>query len=126
MNYGDEAFTGMMYAKVLSVLLVNSLGYDVLFQDLDVVWYKHPLDFFGGEIKAYADRDIILQDDGSRSPRFSPSFANSGFYFVRNNARTRYLFVSMLYSMGLVLESGSHQKVLIALMNEHSSNYGLD
>jgi len=31
-RYGDRAFTQMMYAKVVTVQLINRLGYDVLFQ----------------------------------------------------------------------------------------------
>ena len=115
----------MMYAKVLSVLLVNSLGYDVLFQDVDLVWYKHPLTLFHDESSALHDKDIIFQDDGSRSARFSPSSANSGFYYARYNDRTQYLFTNLLYSADMIIQSGSHQQVLIALMNEHSSKFGL-
>ncbi len=114
----------MMYAKVISVMLVNSLGYDVLFQDVDIVWYKHPLSLFHNN-SFHPDRDIIFQDDGARSARFSPSSANSGFYYARSNERTRYLFTSLFYTTDLILQSGSHQQVLIALMNEHSSKYAL-
>lgn len=35
-----------MLAKVICVHLVNDLGYDLLFQDVDIVWYKNPFDFF--------------------------------------------------------------------------------
>ena len=115
----------MMYSKVLSVILVNSLGYDILFQDVDVVWYRHPLDFFHDKSSPLSDTDVIFQDDGSRVARFGPSSANSGFYFARYNDRTQYLFTALLYSSGMIFESGSHQQVLIALMNEHSSMYGL-
>lgn len=31
-----------MYAKVVSVQLINAMGFDVLFQDVDLVWYKNP------------------------------------------------------------------------------------
>ena len=44
--YGDRTFQGMMLSKVYCVHLVNALGYDVLFQDVDVVWYRNPIDFF--------------------------------------------------------------------------------
>jgi len=42
-RYGDKAFTQMMYAKVVTVQLINRLGHDVLFQDVDIVWYKNPV-----------------------------------------------------------------------------------
>lgn len=31
-RYGDAAFTKMMYAKIVTVQLINRMGYDVLFQ----------------------------------------------------------------------------------------------
>jgi hypothetical protein len=31
-RYGDKAFTQMMYAKIVTVQLINRMGYDVLFQ----------------------------------------------------------------------------------------------
>jgi len=123
-RYGDSSFSDMMYAKVLSVQLINALGYHVLFQDVDIVWYKHPLPFLQRN-KSIQKHDLIFQDDGNRGPRFGPSSANSGFYFVRSNLRTQYLFISLLYSGDMIIESRSHQQVLIAKMNEHASLFGL-
>jgi hypothetical protein len=80
-NYGDQAFTGMMMAKVYSVHLINTLGYDLLFQDVDVVWYKNPLSFF--ESREAGDFDIYFQDDGAHTARYAPYSPNTGFYFVR-------------------------------------------
>ena len=42
-RYGDTTFGLIMMAKVICVHLVSDLGYDMLFQDVDVVWYKDPL-----------------------------------------------------------------------------------
>jgi hypothetical protein len=80
--YGDQAFTGMMMAKVYSVHLINALGYDLLFQDVDVVWYKNPLIYF--ESPESGDFDIYFQDDGAHSVRYAPYSPNTGFYFVRD------------------------------------------
>lgn len=52
--------------------------------------------------------------------------ANSGFYYVRANKKTQYLFTSLLYHNVLVALSGSHQQVMIQLMQEHSSLFGLE
>ena len=41
--YGDDIFRKIMFAKVYCVHMVSMLGYDLLFQDVDVVWYKNPL-----------------------------------------------------------------------------------
>ena len=76
-RYGDRAFAKMMMAKVFCVHLVISLGYDVLFQDVDVVWLKNPLEFF---VKADAEWDMFFQDDGARSVRYQPYSPNTGMY----------------------------------------------
>ena len=69
--------------------------------------------------------DIILSFDGNIGPRFSPSSANSGFFYAQNTKKSRYLFTSLLYAGDQIMECGSHQQVLISLMNEHSSLFGL-
>ena len=35
-----------MMSKVYCVHLINSMGYDLLFQDLDIVWYRNPVPLF--------------------------------------------------------------------------------
>ena len=117
----------MMQAKVISVQLINFIGYNVLFQDVDVIWYKHPLTskIFTDPSLPYSQYDVIFQEDGAHSTRYSPYSANSGFYYVRHNTRTRYLFTQLLYHGANIIQSGSHQQVLISLLNEHASLYGL-
>merc|ERR1719223_1020867 len=66
-EYGDAIFASMMFAKVLCVQLINHLGYDVLFQDVDVIWYKNPLKFFQKRKNEANSFDLYFQDDGSRS-----------------------------------------------------------
>ena len=124
-HYGDAAFVAMMLAKVLCVQMVNYLGYDLLFQDVDVVWYKNPLEYFHDPKNEFRDFDMYFQDDGAHTTRYAPLSANSGFYYVRNNQRTRYLFTSLLYNGDQILTSHSHQEALVQLMNEHSSLFGL-
>ena len=36
----------MMYAKVIAAQTVNYLGYNILFQDVDIIWYKDPFTLF--------------------------------------------------------------------------------
>jgi hypothetical protein len=43
-EYADDTFRLMMFAKVYCVHIVSQLGYNFLFQDVDVIWYKNPLD----------------------------------------------------------------------------------
>ena len=68
---------------------------------------------------------MYFQDDGSRTLHFAPYSANTGFYFVRNNERTKYFFNSLLMAGDLVISTFSHQTALVALLAEHSSMYGL-
>lgn len=45
-KYGDKIFGEMMWLKISSIYLTLSCGYNVLFQDCDIVWYKNPLQYF--------------------------------------------------------------------------------
>lgn len=121
-RYGDKIFRDVMWAKVVAVHMVAMLGYDVLFQDVDVVWYKDPLPFLQNN---HQDFDLVFQDDGARTVRYAPYFANSGFYFCRNNEKTRYLLTSLVYMGDLIMASGSHQQELAVLLAEHGSLFGL-
>lgn len=149
-HYGDQKFVAMMMAKVICVQVVNALKYHVLFQDVDIVWYKNPITFFekfviekdksistvtnhkdnnndedDDEERDYSQFDMLFQDDGGHTTRYAPYSANSGFYFVKYNARTEYFFSSLLLSGDLILKTDSHQQALIALLNDHASLYGL-
>ena len=70
--------------------------------------------------------DIFFQDDGGHSLRYAPYSANSGFYFVRYNDRTRHFLTALLMAGGdMVISTKSHQQALIALLQEHVSLHGL-
>ena len=58
--YGDKTFQHMMFSKVYCVHMINAMGYDVLFQDVDVIWYKDPLPFF--QLPEAGDFDFYFQD----------------------------------------------------------------
>ena len=75
--YGDRVFSQMMMAKVYCVQLVNALGYHVLFQDVDVVWFKDPLPYFAHR-SVQGEWDMLFQDDGARSTRYAPFSPNTG------------------------------------------------
>mmetsp|Transcript_7062 Transcript_7062/g.22936 ORF Transcript_7062/g.22936 Transcript_7062/m.22936 type:complete len:533 (-) Transcript_7062:26-1624(-) len=124
-NYGDYAFTRMMWLKTTSVFLVSALKYSVIFQDADVVWLRDPIDFFWAPETADLEVDTVWMDDGARSMRFTPFYANSGFYFIRSNDRTRLFMYRMLMSYDDVLAQRSHQSALITLLLEHVARYGL-
>ena len=118
-------FTAMMMAKVMCVQMVSSLGYNILFQDVDIVWYKNPIPFFEDKNTNLQNFDMMFQDDGGHSVRYAPYSANSGFYYVRHNARTEHFFSALLNAGDLILKTDSHQQALISTMSDHVSLYGL-
>eukprot|EP00985_Skeletonema_marinoi_P011509 scaffold5481_cov197-Skeletonema_marinoi.AAC.7 len=123
--YGDPIFASMMQAKILCVVYMINLGYDVLFQDVDIVWFKDPLSFFHDESNtAIQNFDIMFQHDGSGQMRYNPLSANSGFYYVRANKKAQYVFTSLLYDGAFVRKCKSHQQVLVQILLEHSSFFG--
>jgi len=123
--YGDHNFTAMMMAKVMCVQMISALGYNILFQDVDIVYFKNPIELFEDKESPLQEFDMIFQDDGGHSTRFSPYSANSGFYYVRHNSLTEHFFSSLLLAGDLILKTDSHQQALIALMSEHVTLYGL-
>jgi len=124
-TYADRTFRHMMIAKVYCIQMVSMLGYDILFQDVDVIWYKNPLTWFHNETNPHYGFDMYFQDDGNHALFYAPYSANTGFYYVRNNERTQYFFNSFLMVGEQILSSGSHQIPLITHLSEHASLHGL-
>jgi hypothetical protein len=107
----------MMLAKLYCVHLINRLENNLPFQDVDIVWYKHPLDFFSSP--KTGDFDMYFQDDGATT-RYEPYSANTGFYYIRYNKQTEY-FLSCLIRLGdIVTQSSSHQQALYMVLNEYT------
>lgn len=120
-QYLDKTFARMMWYKTTSVYLSLVSGFNVLFQDVDLVWLKDPFKYF-----LSLDQDMIFMDDGQKSPRYTPYYVNSGFYFVKHNERTLYLFEKMMKcGASEIGKSHSHQQVLIRHIAESHHLYGL-
>ena len=124
-RYADNTFTSMMLAKVYCVQMISMLGYDVLFQDVDIVWHKNPLEYFHDDGNPQAGFDTYFQDDGNHGLFYAPYSANTGFYYIRANDKTRHFFNSFLMAGDLIFSTHSHQVPLVALLSEHASMYGL-
>lgn len=123
--YGHLDFGEVMWAKVIVAHIASMLNYDFIFQDVDVVWYKNPMEYFHDSSNDMLRKyDIFFEEDGNRQLRFAPLSANSGFYYARNNDRTRYVFTSLLFS-AYTLSGRSHQESLIALLTESTSLFAL-
>mmetsp|Transcript_22020 Transcript_22020/g.66045 ORF Transcript_22020/g.66045 Transcript_22020/m.66045 type:complete len:383 (+) Transcript_22020:140-1288(+) len=79
--YGTIGFGRLTYMKQFATYLTLLLGWDVLFQDADVVW---PTDPYPDLIRHRDEYHAQFMDDGARTFRFAPFFANSGFYYLTN------------------------------------------
>jgi hypothetical protein len=134
-TYADDTFGRIVLAKIYSVQLMLMLGYDVLLQDVDVFWRRHPLPYFTDSASTTFSTenqdndnggfDLIFQDDGSRDVRFAPFFANTGFYFVKNNDRTKYLFNHLVRMGDTIQQVKCDQESMAMFLNEHVSWKGL-
>ena len=120
-SYGDRTFGRLMWLKTTSVYIAVKAGFDVIFQDADLVWLKDPVPHL-----KQAVQDVAFMDDGARTPRFTPYFVNSGFYYFKHNARVLYLVERMIKSgAGEISVSHSHQSVLIRYLTEVHDLYGI-
>jgi hypothetical protein len=84
--YADDVFGVMMWLKTFSVYIALEAGADVLFQDVDNVWNEDPIPALRAASERY---NTQWMDDGARTRRFAPYFANSGFFYLRNTYRVR-------------------------------------
>jgi hypothetical protein len=124
-KFGDATFTAMVYAKVVVAHLVSVMSYSFLYQDLDIIWYRDPFSYFIMH-NMLEKADLLVQDDGGRTPNYAPYYANSGFFFAKNNPRTKYFFQQLLYNAGYIIPWRSDQAVFNAILPEAVSLAGLD
>jgi Nucleotide-diphospho-sugar transferase len=122
--FRDKSFRMMVIAKIRYAQMVSMLGFNFLFQDVDVVWYKLPMQYFM-DTNGKDSFDFFFQEDGTRTMDVEPYDANSGFYFAWNNERTRHFFNSMLMSMDATLATSNDQIVFNVMLSEHAVRHGL-
>src|SRR5690606_15889092 len=90
------------------------LGYDVILQDMDVVWIKDPIVNFIMDIKSQ-NMDIQMSVDGRNDIR-GPG--NSGFVVIRSNCKTKIFVNTMINLLYIILVSRSDQILWNALLQE--------
>lgn len=123
-GFGDATYTQTIISKVYCVQLVSMLGYHVLFSDIDMVWFRDPLEYFQSN-KTATDVDIFMQHDGNHAQFYAPYSGNTGLYYVRNTPRTQYFLNSLLVSGDLIAATRTHQAPFLSLLSEHASLHGL-
>lgn len=112
--YADRTFAKIMWLKVTAVYIAVNSGFNSLFQDVDLVWMRNPIPY----LDSLVDYDLVFMDDGARTPRFSPYFTNTGFYLVRHNERSCFMFERLIRSVGEISYTASHQATLIRHLTE--------
>ena len=126
MMFYSKTWTLVSTLSCLFSMRAICLNHSTSYFCIHIVWFKDPLTYFHDKSNtAIQEFDILFQHDGSAQPRYNPYSANSGFYYVRANKKTAYLFTSLLYHGAVIRKSKSHQQVLVQLLNEHSSMFGL-
>jgi len=142
-RFGDAIYKRAIYSKLFCVHLVSMLGYSYLFQDVDMIWYKHPLEYFRSLPSAKASPEVLqkftkndqppitkefeiyMQLDGNMGEFYAPYSGNTGFYYVRQTERTQYFMNHFLASGDLIWSTGTHQAPFLSILNEHASMHGL-
>jgi hypothetical protein len=124
-----------MWYKAFSVYLILRMGINILFQDADLVWFKEPFEYFHRYINSTrtkssltgANPEAFFTDDGQRSLRYTPFYANSGFYYLVSSPRSIYFTWSIMTAFDVVQLLGSHQNVFtfrliegLGLNHQHS------
>lgn len=82
------------------------LGYNVLFQDVDMIWNRDPLAEYFQANRTSPDIDIYMQHDGNHAEFYAPYSGNTGFYFVRNTHRSQVRYRAGLLAVLTHLPSG--------------------
>jgi hypothetical protein len=111
--YGDPVFTRMMFPKTAVVRDVLDLGFDVLFQDVDVIWKRDP-----GQMLFHPQRqalDVQFMYDGPNRI-YQPLHANTGFFHLRNTAATVTFWNLVCQHFDEVLRLRSQQRVVNVIL----------
>ena len=113
-GYLDKVFVMMMWYKAFSLHIMLRMGCHVLFQDVDLVWFRDPYEYLHKHMmngKGEYEFEAYLSDDGARAIRYSPFFANSGFYYLRSTPSTVSFSYSVMMAFDILHATGSHQNV---------------
>ena len=112
-EFGDETFIQLMFPKTAIVRDVLSLGYDVLFQDVDVVWRKDPTEFLFAPGRRRFDAQFMY--DGP-NPAYAPWHANTGFFFLRNTEASRRFWEAVYDRFDQIVHYRSQQRVINSVL----------
>ncbi|GAX83276.1 hypothetical protein CEUSTIGMA_g10702.t1 [Chlamydomonas eustigma] len=88
-QYGSAQYHKLMWTKPLVINALLQLNYNVLYSDLDTVWFKGAIRSMSTPALLY-DADVVGMNDGNAG------YPNAGNMFLKANNRTRRLLDSWL------------------------------
>ncbi|KAH6828035.1 Nucleotide-diphospho-sugar transferase family protein [Perilla frutescens var. hirtella] len=85
-HFGTECFQKVTKVKSRMVLQILKLGYNVLLSDVDVYWFKNPLNY----LTSFGPAVLVAQSDeyNLTGPINLPRRLNSGFYYAHSDSTT--------------------------------------
>lgn len=114
-DYGDANFRICMFMKNAIIQDMMELGFDLLFQDIDMVWLNNPIPYLE-QLADLKKQDYLFMFDG-QNPRFQPLYYNSGFCYIQNNDFSRYTWQVIFDHYDMVWRYGSQQVPVNIVLN---------
>ena len=121
-QYGDRLWLEYMYHQNWVIAQMLTLGVNLLFQDVDVVWRHDPVPTL--QAQAAQGADVQAMYDGPNA-RFQPLYANSGFMYFHNTPEVRDFWAEVCAHNELVGYYRSQQEPLNVILAAHAHR-GLD
>lgn len=82
-NYMSDAYVELVWAKLELQQRVLQLGYNFLFTDVDILWFRDPFRHIGVHADMATSSDVYSGDPDDLS-----NWPNTGFYYVKSTGRT--------------------------------------
>jgi hypothetical protein len=83
-NYMSDAYVELVWAKLKLQQRVLELGYNFLFTDVDIVWFRDPFRHIGVHADMATSSDLYCGDPDD----LVNNWPNTGFYYVKSTGRT--------------------------------------
>lgn len=116
----SQGYLDLMWARILFLKHVLALGYNFVFSDADILWFRNPFQLFDDK----ADFQIA-SDYYNGNPHDLSNVANGGFNFVRSNERS-IKFYELWYDSRISYPNMHDQHVFNQIKSgKHLSEIGL-
>lgn len=120
--FGDYAFASAVFYKSAILTDLLELGARILFQDVDLIWFKDPIPTLDENAE---HNDIQLMYDGPNF-HYEPLHANTGFFYVKPTRVSKALFNAALHDASSLFCLSNDQLQLNKLFEYFIKEDGLD